>query len=50
MPKKKQQDQAVMQRREYKFDRAMQEAAKRAASHPRMKAMASNVPDLRKAK
>ena len=33
--------------RQYTFDRAMQEAAKRAASHPRMIGMTSNVPEKR---
>lgn len=33
--------------REYKHDRAMQEAARRAASHPRMIGMTSNVPEKR---
>lgn len=33
--------------REYKFDRAMQEAARRCASHPKMIAMSSNVQDKR---
>lgn len=41
--KKKPQDQTVLQRREYKFDRAMQEAAKRSAFHPRPISMTSKV-------
>ena len=45
MKKKKPQDQTVFQRREYKFDRAMQEAAKRCADHPKMVAMTTNVRD-----
>lgn len=34
-------------KREYKFDRAMQEAAKRSASHPRPISMTSNIPEKR---
>ena len=36
-------EQNAYERPAYKFDRAMQEAAKRASSHPKMVAMTTNV-------
>ena len=45
--KKKQPDQSIYTRREYKFDVAMQEAAKRARAHqPRMVILKSNIQDF----
>jgi hypothetical protein len=47
MKKKKQPDQSVYALREYKFDVAMQEAAKRARAHqPRMVVLRSNIQDF----
>jgi hypothetical protein len=47
MTKKKQPKQPVNVRREYKFDVAMQEAAKRARAHqPRMVILKSNIQDF----
>lgn len=44
MKRKKPQDQKILQRREYKFDRAMQEAAQKARSfHPKPISMTSNI-------
>lgn len=48
MKKQKPQDESIYNRPAYKLDRAMQEAAKRAASHPKPVAMTSNVPDFTK--
>lgn len=44
--KKPKVDESVYTRKEYKFDRAMQESAKKAAWHPRPISMVSNVKEF----
>lgn len=46
--KKKPQNMEVITRREYKHDRAMLEAIKRSAWHPKPISMVSNVPEFNK--
>ena len=46
--KKKIQETKYEINREYKYDRAMQEAIKRASSHPKPISVVSNVPEFNK--
>ena len=46
--KKQETFKTVYKKKPYKFDRLMQEAAKRSANHPKLVAITSNVPEYSK--